>query len=101
VTIDFSGGITEHKEETFERLWSNFTLLTRPKAERLESLTVEVPLSPRQAFEGGAVRMLVPARVICRTCNGRGSVVMVHRPGIPEGDGGGGGQFPGICRARL
>jgi molecular chaperone DnaJ len=61
-------------EEIFERLWSNFTLLTRPKSERMEGLNVDVPLSPREAFEGGAVRILVPARVICRVCGGRGSV---------------------------
>ena len=36
-------------DEIFERLWSNFDLLTRPKAERLESLNVDVPLPPRQA----------------------------------------------------
>jgi molecular chaperone DnaJ len=61
-------------DEIFERLWSNFDLLTRPKAERLESLNVEVPLSPRQSFVGGAVRILVPARLICQACGGRGSV---------------------------
>jgi hypothetical protein len=43
----------------FDRLWSNFELVTRPKAERLESLTVDVPLSPRQAFAGGQMRILV------------------------------------------
>ena len=61
-------------DEIFERLWSNFDLLTRPKAERLESLNVEVPLSPRQSFVGGAVRILVPARLICPACGGHGSV---------------------------
>jgi len=61
-------------DELFERLWSNFNLLTRPKAERLESLNVEVPLSPRQAFAGGDVRILVPARLICPACGGHGSV---------------------------
>jgi len=60
--------------ELFDRLWSNFELVTRPKAEQLESLTVDVPLSPRQAFMGGQVRILVPARVICPACRGRGSV---------------------------
>jgi molecular chaperone DnaJ len=58
----------------FDRLWSNFELVTRPKAERLENLTVDVPLSPRQAFAGGQMRILVPARVICPACSGRGSV---------------------------
>jgi molecular chaperone DnaJ len=61
-------------DEIFERLWSNFDLLTRPKAERLESLNVEVPLSPRQAFAGGDVRILVPARLVCPACGGHGSV---------------------------
>jgi curved DNA-binding protein CbpA len=38
--------------EMFDRLWSNFELVTRPKAERLESLTVDVTLSPQEAFAG-------------------------------------------------
>ena len=61
-------------DEVFERLCSNFTFLTRPKAERLESLNVEVPLSPEQAFVGGEVRIMVPARLICPACQGRGSI---------------------------
>ena len=60
--------------EIFDRLWSNFELATRPKAERLESLTVDVPLAPEQAFVGGEVRILVPARVVCPACRGLGSV---------------------------
>ena len=40
-------------DELFERLWSNFDLLTRPKAERLESLNVDVPLTTEEAREGG------------------------------------------------
>jgi molecular chaperone DnaJ len=61
-------------DELFERLWSNFDLHTRPKAERLESLNVEVPLSPQQAFAGGEVRIMVPARLICPACRGQGSI---------------------------
>jgi molecular chaperone DnaJ len=60
--------------EMFDRLWSNFELVTRPKAERLENLTVDVPLSPRQAFAGGQMCILVPAREICPACSGTGSV---------------------------
>ena len=60
--------------ELFERLWSNFELVSRPKAERLESLAVDVTLSPQEAFVGGQMRILVPARVICPACRGRGSV---------------------------
>lgn len=61
-------------DELFDRLWSNFELLSRPKAEKLESLTIDVPSSSEEAFAGGAVRILVPARITCRTCHGRGSV---------------------------
>jgi molecular chaperone DnaJ len=61
-------------DELFERLWSNFELRTRPKAERLESLNVEVPLSPQQAFAGGEVRIMVPARLVCPACGGQGSI---------------------------
>ncbi|MBV8483182.1 MAG: J domain-containing protein [Verrucomicrobia bacterium] len=61
-------------DEVFERLWSNFALLTRPKAERLESLNVEVPLSPQQAFAGGEVRIMVPARLVCPACRGHGGI---------------------------
>ena len=62
--------------EIFDRLWSNFELVrTRPKAERLESLTVEVTLAPKQVLKGGQIRILVPARVICPACRGRGSVL--------------------------
>jgi molecular chaperone DnaJ len=60
--------------EIFDRLWSNFELVTRPKAEGLESLTVEVTLAPKQVLKGGQIRILVPARVICPACRGRGSV---------------------------
>jgi molecular chaperone DnaJ len=61
-------------DEMFDRLWSNFELVTRPKAEQLESLTVDVVLSPQEAFAGGQIRILVPARMVCQACNGRGGV---------------------------
>lgn len=61
-------------EELFDRLWSNFTLLTRPKAERVESLTVEIPLSPEEARCGGQARILIPARAQCPACQGHGAI---------------------------
>lgn len=61
-------------EELFERLWSNFSLLTRPKAEHLESLTVEVVLSREEARMGGQARILIPARAQCPACLGHGAV---------------------------
>ena len=61
-------------DELFERLWSNFDLLTRPKAERLESLNVDVTLTAEEARAGGSVRILVPARAVCPACRGHGAV---------------------------
>jgi molecular chaperone DnaJ len=59
-------------EPLFDRLWSNFTLLTRPKAETIESLNVEILLSPEEALSGGQVRVLIPSQFQCPACNGRG-----------------------------
>jgi len=61
-------------EELFERLWSNFEPISRPKAERLQSLTVEVTLTPREARGGGIMRVWVPARTTCSFCGGRGGI---------------------------
>jgi len=59
-------------ERLFDRLWSNFTLLTRPKAETIESLNVEILLSPEESLRGGQVRVLIPSRFQCPACDGRG-----------------------------
>ncbi len=61
-------------DELFDRIWSNFEVVTRPKSERLRSLTVDVPLSSEQARAGGEMRLLVPARVQCPSCRGMGAV---------------------------
>jgi molecular chaperone DnaJ len=61
-------------DELFDRLWGNFEDVSRPKAETLESLTVEVLLSPDEAAYGGRVRVWIPARVTCRACGGHGAV---------------------------
>jgi molecular chaperone DnaJ len=60
--------------EMFDYLWSNFDFVTKPKTERPEILTVDVPLSARQALMGGQMRIFVPVRVICPWCRGRGHV---------------------------
>jgi molecular chaperone DnaJ len=80
-------------DEMFERLWTNFNLLTRPKAERLESLNVEVPLTPQQAFSGGEVCIMVPARLVCPACRGRGGIGLYECPRC-EGQGGVSGEYP-------
>jgi molecular chaperone DnaJ len=80
-------------DEIFERLWSNFDLLTRPKEERLESLTVDVPLSPEEALAGGAARIMVPARAFCPACRGRGSIGL-YECWRCEGQGALTGEYP-------
>ncbi len=61
-------------EEIFDRLWSNFTGRTPPKAERLENLTIDVPVTVEQAMAGGRTRVLVPAVARCPACLGAGGV---------------------------
>jgi DnaJ-class molecular chaperone len=80
-------------DELFERLWSNFNLVTRPKAERLESLNVEVPLSPQKAFAGGEVHIMVPAQLVCPDCRGHGSIGL-YECSRCEGHGVVTGEYP-------
>ena len=61
-------------DELFERFWGNFGYFSRPKSERLESLTLEVVLSPEEARFGSQVRVKVPARARCVDCGGSGRV---------------------------
>jgi len=61
-------------DELFHRLWGNFGSVTRPKAERVASLSVEIPITPAQALWGGHVQVLVPAQARCPSCWGHGFV---------------------------
>jgi DnaJ-class molecular chaperone len=61
-------------DELFDRFWTNYSDVTRPKAEEIESLSVDVPLSVDQARSGGRVRIMIPARATCPTCRGRGGI---------------------------
>ena len=61
-------------DELFDRLWSNFESVSRPKAETLQSLTVEIVLSSREARLGGRVRVAIPAQATCPGCGGRGAI---------------------------
>jgi molecular chaperone DnaJ len=60
-------------DELFNRLWSNFDTVSRPKSEGLESLTVEVVLAAEEAPLGGRVRVNIPARATCPACGGSGT----------------------------
>lgn len=61
-------------DELFDRLWSNFESVSRPKAETLESLTVEVVIGQEEARFGGRVQADIPARATCPACGGHGAV---------------------------
>jgi DnaJ-class molecular chaperone len=63
-------------DELFDRFWGNFQPFSRPKAEQLESLTMEIVISPEEARLGGRVRVWVPARALCPACGGHGAVGM-------------------------
>lgn len=73
----FTGEFGEFRpsfDELFDRWWNNFRPISRPKAERLESLTVEIVLTADQALEGGSIRIGIPARTKCPACRGGGTV---------------------------
>lgn len=61
-------------DELFDRLWSNFESVSRPKGEALESLTVELVISQEEARFGGRVQVDIPARATCPACGGHGAV---------------------------
>ena len=59
-------------EPLFERFLRNFTGERVPKGERLESLNIEVILSPEEAARGVVVPVGVPVFYNCRQCGGSG-----------------------------
>ncbi len=61
-------------EDLMNRLFSNFFDLTRPKAETIESLNIEILLTPEEALRGGQARVLIPTLTPCPTCAGHGRV---------------------------
>ena len=80
-------------EELFHRLSGSYDDSARRKSGRTEALHVDVPLSRQRALRGGHARVLVPARVACRTCLGRGGVGFLECWRC-RGTGTVGGEFP-------
>jgi DnaJ-class molecular chaperone len=60
-------------DEIFDRLWQNFSP-TRPRFQEPKSLNVELVITPLQAFRGGRVQLMIPVRLTCPTCRGRGGL---------------------------
>jgi DnaJ-class molecular chaperone len=57
-----------------ERYLRNFTGWNMPKAERAESLTLDVALSPAEVFYGCTIPVGVPVFGACSECGGTGQV---------------------------
>jgi len=57
-------------DELLERLWIDFASLSRPKAETLESLIVEVVVTREEARFGGRARVKILARATCSVSTG-------------------------------
>ena len=78
-------------DEVFDRIWTDFGGPTWSRAGGTAPVQVEVPLTPDQAARGGRVRVVIPARVRCPTCLGRGGVGLYqcqrcYGTGIVEGE---------------
>jgi molecular chaperone DnaJ len=84
---------TPSLDEIFDWLWQNFSSLDRPKSERLQLLTLEVPLTREQARTGGSAKVMVPVRATCPTYRGYGGVGLYECPRC-AGEGGISGDMP-------
>lgn len=80
-------------DEIFNRIWSNFSSISRPKAEKPESLNVEITIGLEDAYHGGHVKIMVPARAICPICQGRGHIGF-YDCWQCKGEGGITGKYP-------
>ena len=59
-----------------ERYLHNFTGWNMPKAERAESLTLDVARSPAEAFHGWTIPVGVPVFGTCSECGGTGQIFL-------------------------
>lgn len=80
-------------DEIFDRILRNFQHIEGPKGDVSKNLSVEIPLTRRQAYEGGKIQILVPAQADCPTCGGCGAIgpYMCVRC---SGEGSISGEFP-------
>jgi DnaJ-class molecular chaperone len=62
------------REEVFDRVERNFQTSGHPKSEHLESLVVDIPITPMEAYLGGQACITVPGQVACPACQARGRV---------------------------
>ena len=80
-------------DEILDWLWDNFSSVNRPKSERVQNLTLEVPLTREQARCGGSATVMIPARTVCPRCRGYGSIGY-YECGRCAGEGAISGEVP-------
>jgi DnaJ-class molecular chaperone len=76
-------------DETFSRLFRNFTGWNVPKAERMRAIDVEVALSDVEAETGAVLAVGMPTFVVCPACEGTGTdgwypCPVCHQAGVLE-----------------
>ncbi|WP_020589970.1 DnaJ domain-containing protein [Desulfobacter curvatus] len=59
-------------DELFDKIFSNFNQRSRPKSDDLKNLNVVITLTPEQAFQGGQIKVTLPAQLKCPSCSGQG-----------------------------
>lgn len=61
-------------DSIFARWFSNFFEHDHPKSEQIESLNVDIAISPEQAERGGTAKIFLPLQATCLICHGYGGV---------------------------
>ena len=61
-------------DSLFDRVWSNFLDLHRPKSESAAPLVVDIPVTSGQALLGGRIDLEIPVLQNCASCHGEGRV---------------------------
>jgi DnaJ-class molecular chaperone len=57
-------------DELFDRLFCNFRQNSEPKNKNVRHLNVVIILTPEQAFQGGQIKVTLPAQFHCPSCSG-------------------------------
>jgi DnaJ-class molecular chaperone len=57
-------------DELFDRLFCNFRQNPEPKNKNVRHLNVVIILTPEQAFQGGQIKVTLPAQFHCPSCSG-------------------------------
>ncbi|WP_320041579.1 DnaJ domain-containing protein [uncultured Desulfobacter sp.] len=59
-------------DDLFDRLFYDYKHSPKPKNEDFRQLNVVITLTPEQAFQGGQIKVPLPAQQKCPSCSGQG-----------------------------